>query len=52
MVGHFSQCGKSIKSHEWLENQSPKLESEADYQPAKLAVVVKFMVKFIFAYGI
>lgn len=50
MVGHVSQCGKSIKSHEWLENQSSKLESEADYQFVKLAVAVKFMGP-CFAYG-
>ena len=50
MVGHVSQCGKSIKTHEWLENQPSKLESEADYQLVKLAVVVKFMGP-CFAYG-
>lgn len=50
VIWHISQCDKSIKSHEWLENQSSKLESEADYQFVNLAVVVKFMGP-CFAYG-
>lgn len=49
MAGHISQCGKSITSHKWLENQSSNLQPNHPF--VKLVIVVKFMGLY-FAHGI
>lgn len=41
MVGHVSQCGKSIKSQKWLENLSSNLQPSHPF--VMLVIVVKFL---------